>query len=181
MESATSERTKRPRGLDAATMAEAFQITAQDNADRPALRTKEDEFSCTWSEYAARVESVARGLSALGVGHGDTVGLMLTNRPEFHVFDTAAMHLGAVPFSVYNTYVAEQIEYLAGDAGNRVFVTEREFLDTILAVREKVDGIEHVIVVDGEGEDGTLTVAEVEEGGDAELDFEAAWRAVEND
>ncbi|MGI8512057.1 MAG: AMP-binding protein [Solirubrobacteraceae bacterium] len=86
MEGATSERTQRPRRLYAATMAEAFQITAEDNADRPALRTKEDAFSCTWGEYAARVEAVARGLSALGVGHGDTVGLILTNRPEFHFF-----------------------------------------------------------------------------------------------
>ena len=27
---------------------------------------------------------------------------MMTNRPEFHLVDTAALHLGAIPFSVYN-------------------------------------------------------------------------------
>jgi len=178
MESATQTRTHRPRGLDAATMAEAFQITAQDNADRPAIRTKGDEFSCTWAQYATKVESVARGLAALGVGRGDTVGLMLTNRPEFHFFDTAALHLGAVPFSVYNTYVADQIEYLAKDAGSRVIVTERAFLDTILAVRDRVGSVEHVVVVDGEGEKDTLTVSELERRGDPSFDFEGAWRAV---
>ena len=178
MESATPTRTHRPRGLDADTIAAAFQITAADNADRPAIRTKGDEFTCTWAEYAAKVESLARGLAGLGIGSGDTVGLMLTNRPEFHFFDTAALHLGAAPFSVYNTYVADQIEYLAKDAGARVVITERAYLDTILAVRDEVDSIEHVIVVDGDGEKGTLTVAQVEKKGDPGFDFEAAWRAV---
>ena len=51
MESATTEkRAHRPRGLDATNMCEAFQITAADNPDRPAIRTKDDEFTCTWSE-----------------------------------------------------------------------------------------------------------------------------------
>ncbi len=162
-------------------MCEAFQITAADNADRPAIRTKDDAYTCTWGEYAEKVESLARGLSALGVGPGDTVGLMLTNRPEFHLFDTAVMHLGACPYSVYNTYVADQIEYLVGDAGNAVFVTEKAFLDTISAVRGRSEQMEHLIVIDGEGEDDTITVAQLEEGGDPDFDFEGAWKAVTPD
>ena len=45
------------------------------------------------------------------------MALMLTNRPEFHWFDSAAMHLGATPFSLYNTYTVEQIQYQVDDAG----------------------------------------------------------------
>ena len=178
MESATPTRTHRPRGLDADTMAAAFQITVADNAGTPAIRTKDDEFSITWEEYAKRVESVARGLASLGLEHGATVGLMLTNRPEFHLFDTAALHLGAVPFSIYNTYTADQIEYLAQDAGNAIFVTEKAFLDTILAVRDKVDTVKHVIVVDGDGSNDTMTLEDLESKGDPEFDFEGAWKAV---
>ena len=44
---------------------------------------------------------------------------MLTNRIEFHLLDSAAMHLGATPFSIYNTSSPEQIAYLLSDAGNR--------------------------------------------------------------
>ena len=181
MESATRTRTHRPRGLDADTMAAAFQITAKDNADRTAIRTKGDEFSCTWAEYADEVEGLARGLAGLGVSHGDTVGLMLTNRPEFHFFDAAALHLGAAPFSVYNTYVADQIEYLVKDAGNRLLVTERAYLDIILAVRDRADTLEHVVVVDGDGKGGTLTTADVKAKGDPGFDFEGAWQAVKPD
>jgi long-chain acyl-CoA synthetase len=175
MESAAAERrTERPAGLDAGTMAEAFQITARDNAGEPALRTKDDSVALSWGQYAKRVEKLAAGLAALGLERGQTIGLMLTNRPEFHLFDAAAMHLGATPYSVYNTYAPEQIEHLAKDAENKIFVTEQEFLDRIQAV----EGIEHVIVVDGDG-DGTLSIEDVESRGEDGFDCEAAWRAVE--
>ena len=178
MESGTAERrTDRPAGLDAATMAEAFRITARDNADLPALRTKGDELNLTWGQYAERVERLAAGLAGLGLGRGQTIGLMLTNRPEFHLLDAAAMHLGATPFSVYNTYSPEQIEYLAGDADNRIFVTEQSFLERVQAV----EGIEHVVVVDGDAGDGVLSLGDVEAAANDDFDFESAWRAVEPD
>ena len=50
----------------------------------------------TWREYAERVERIAAGLAALGVERGDAVAMMLLNRPEFHLVDTAVLHLGAV-------------------------------------------------------------------------------------
>jgi long-chain acyl-CoA synthetase len=166
--------TDRPTALDAATVAEAFQLTARDNADEVALRTKDDEFSMTWGEYAAKVERVAAGLAGLGLGRGDTMGLMLTNRPEFHFFDTAAMHLGATPFSIYNTYTPDQIQHLVQDAGNKILVTEQAFLD-----RVKAAGVEQVVSVDG-GE-GALTIDDVESRAEDGFDLEAAWRAVEPD
>ena len=39
----------------------------------------------------------------LGLERGQTYALMLTNRPEFHIADTAALSLGATPFSLYQT------------------------------------------------------------------------------
>ncbi|WP_366919393.1 AMP-binding protein [Rhodococcus ruber] len=40
------------------------------------------------------MQVIAKGLHALGVRRGDAVGIMLENRPEFFVIDTAAQHLG---------------------------------------------------------------------------------------
>ena len=89
-----------------------------------ALRTiKDGDYEATLRRVRRAGRRLAAGLAALGVGRGDTVGFMLTNRPEFHLIDTAAMHLGATPFSIYNTSSPEQIEYLVADAGNRVIVT----------------------------------------------------------
>jgi len=161
---------------DATTMCEAFQATSAACGDRVAIRTLDDEISVNWAEYGDRVRSVAAGLAALGVRHGDTVGVMLCNRLEFHLVDAAAMHLGAVPFSVYNTYTASQIEYLLGDAANAVMVTETAFAETVRKAVAAVPSIEHLVVIDGSGEDFTL--AQLESGGDDGFDFDAAWRAV---
>ena len=81
------------RAVSAATLAEAFRITATDFPDRLAVRTKDDEVSLTWGELRERVDALAGGLAALGVKRGDTVALMLSNRPEFHIADLAVIGL----------------------------------------------------------------------------------------
>ena len=177
MEVTTAGRTERPAGLDASTVAEAFQLTAQAHPERVALRLKGDEFSMTWAEYAEKVQALAAGLAKLGLERGGALGIMLTNRPEFHFFDSAALHLGATPFSVYNTYAPEQIAYQVTDAGARIVVTEKAFLDRIRAI----EGVDHIIVVDATQLDEALTIADVEAEGDPEFDFEAAWHAVRPD
>ncbi len=160
-------------------MCEAFQLTAEERADSPALRLKDSDYEASWADYAEAVRKRAAGLAKLGVKRGDTVGFMLVNRPALHLTDAAAMHLGATCFSVYNTSSPEQVEYLVRDAENRVLVTEQAFLDTVLAAREAVDTLEHVIVVDGAVPEGTISVEQLEAMGDPAFDFEAAWQAAE--
>jgi long-chain acyl-CoA synthetase len=170
---------ERPRAFEAATMCEAFQVTAEEWAESPALRLKDADYEASFGEYAEAVGRRAAGLAKLGVTRGDTVGFMLVNRPALHLTDCAAMHLGATCFSVYNTSSPEQVEYVVRDAGNRVIVTEQAFLDTVLAAREQIEGLEHIVVIDGEAPAGTISIAELEDMGDPDFDFEAAWRVVE--
>jgi long-chain acyl-CoA synthetase len=179
VEATETEAAGRPAALSASTMCEAFQVTAAGWADNPALRLKDTDYEASWADYAEAVRKRAAGLAKLGVKRGDTVGFMLVNRPALHLTDAAAMHLGATCFSVYNTSSPEQVEYVVSDAGNGVIVTEQAFLDTVLAARESVDRLEHVVVVDGETPEGTISIAELEAMGDPDFDFEAAWQAVE--
>src|SRR4051794_12826032 len=120
----TSTAASGSRAVGAATIAEAFRITVEDHPDRVAVRTKDDEVSLTWGELRDRVDALAGGLHALGVRRGDTVALMIGNRPEFHVADLAAMTLGATPFSIYLTSSPEQVAYVVGDAEARVGIAE---------------------------------------------------------
>jgi long-chain acyl-CoA synthetase len=176
MESGTAERAapERPAALDAATLCEAFQTTATERADQEALRTPGGGVSITFGEYADRVRRIAAGLYGLGVRRGDAVAIMLVNRPEFNLVDTATLHLGATPFSVYNTSTTEQIEFLFANAGNSVVITERAFLPVLRGAK----GIEHVVLVDGD-EGGTMSLDRLEGSAADSFDFEAAWRAVE--
>lgn len=164
--------------MTAHTLCEAFQRTVAERPDAGALRTLDDERSLTFGQYAERARRVAEGLHSLGVRRGDTVALMLVNRPEFHVVDAAVMHLGAVAFSVYNTSSPEQIAHLFRNAANRVVVTERRFLANVLAAR--TPAIEHLVLVDG-ADSGSMTLDELAGRRSAGFDFDAAWRAIEPD
>ncbi len=159
------------------TLCAAFQRTAAVRPDAVALRTPDDSVAITWREYGDRVRRVATGLAGLGVGRGDTVALMLTNRPEFHVADTGVLHTGATPFSIYNTLATDQIAYLFGNAGNKVVITERQFLAKLQAANGEGQ-VEHFVVIDGPAE-GAMTLEELESSGDPSYDFDAGWQAVE--
>ncbi|MFI6321018.1 AMP-binding protein [Nonomuraea sp. NPDC050556] len=152
------------------TLPEAFQHACRQRPDTVALRTPGDAVRLTWAQYDEAVRRIAGGLASLGVRRGDTVAVMLTNRPEFHLAATAAEHLGATSYSIYNTSAVEQITFLLTNAATRVVITERQFADK---VRQAGGPVEHLLVV----EDGDLDRLEPAD----DFDFEAAWRAVSPD
>jgi long-chain acyl-CoA synthetase len=161
------------------TLCAAFQTVAKRDPDAVALRSADGATTITWRRYADRVRAIASGLAAIGVAAGDTVALMLTNRPEFHLCDTAVLHTGATPFSVYNTNPADVLAYQFGNAGNRVVICEKQFLPTVLAAARQGDTVEQVVCVDGEA-DGAASLATIESAPDADFDFDATWRAVQS-
>ena len=164
-----------PTAADATTMAEAFRLTADEHPDRVAVRTKDDEVSLTWGELRRRVDALAGGLAKLGVAKGDTVALMFSNRPEFHIADLAVMTLGATPFSLYQTLAPEQIAYVVGDAGAKVALIEQAFLEAVQAA--SAPSLEAIVVLEGGDGDGVVAWDDVE-GSDPEFDAETHWRAV---
>jgi long-subunit acyl-CoA synthetase (AMP-forming) len=160
------------------TLCEAFQHTARASPDAVALRTMGGRQTVTWREYAERVRRIAGGLDALGIRRGDAIALLLTNRPEFNLVDAAAMHLGAAPFSVYNTFSPEQINYLLTNSGCRVPVCERQYLEQARAAGGPV---EHIVVVDDPAREptpGTVSLCDLEATRAEGFDFDATWRGV---
>ncbi|MBZ0236527.1 MAG: AMP-binding protein, partial [Deltaproteobacteria bacterium] len=171
-----------PAALREDTLAGAFQRTVAERGASVALRTKGNAVSITWAEYGDRVRRYAGGLAGLGLRAGDALAILLVNRPEFNLVDTAAIHLGAVPFSIYNTSTAEQIRHLLVDSGAKIAVTQQAFLP---ALREAAQGtavatIVVVDVVDGEP-DGAVGLSTLEQLVPAGFDFEATWRATAPD
>ena len=171
--------TTAPAGQEvaASTVTEALRQTAAEHPDLVAFRTADDGVSLTWAEFSQRVEALAGGLAALGVGRGECVALMLSNRPEFHLADMAVAMLGATPFSIYTTYPAAEIEYLLKDSGARVVIAEQRFLGLIGEARRNATHVEHLIVVDGDAGDGVTALSDVE-GSDPAFDADAAVAAV---
>ncbi len=144
-----------------------FAATVERLGGEVALRSGEQ--TQTWSELSAQVGRIAGGLASLGVSKGDTIALMLSNRPEFVACDMAAIALGAVPFSIYQTSSPEQIAYVVGDAEARVAIVEAAYLDDFERAQAELPGVEHLIVLDAEG--GTEALADLEA---RDPDFDAA-------
>jgi long-chain acyl-CoA synthetase len=168
------------RAVDAPTLTEALRRTAANHPEIVAVRTADDDVSLTWAELLSRVDALAGGLAGLGVKRGDTVALMLGNRPEFHIADLAAVTIGATPFSIYTTYPAAEIRYLMDDAAARVMIVEQAFLPVVLEARKELPGLEHLIVVDGDPPQGAIALADVE-GSNPDFDVRAASAQVSPD
>ena len=167
--------------LAAATLCEAFQITAGLEPDAVALQNHGGSEPVTWAQYANRVRDVTTGLHACGVRPDDTVAILLRNRPVFNIVDTAILHAGAVPFSLYHTEPVEQMVKLVRNSEAKVLVTEPMFLDQIRAVAIACPQVEHVIVDGDAGAVGghrETSLAELERADPAGFDFDAGWRAV---
>lgn len=171
----------RPRALASGTLCEAFATTVAEHGDELALAAHGREQTWTWSQYAGDAQRYAAGLAALGVRRGDVVCLMLTNRPEFNICDAAAMHLGAICCSIYNTSPAEQIEHVLRSADPRAVIVEAAFLERLLEARESAGSTAQVVVVDGDAPSGTLSLDDLGSRGEAGFDVEAAARAVTPD
>jgi len=101
--------------------------------------------------------------------------------PEFHLLDTAVAHLGATPFSIYNTSSPEQIAYLLGDAANRVMIVETAFEARARTAIAEAGSVERLVVLDAERDDA-ISLADLEAADPGpKFDFEATWQAVRPD
>ncbi len=180
MHAAVTDSTRKGLAVGAPTLAHAFRITAAERSGEIAIRTKQDAFTITWGQLRERVDALAGGLARLGLQRGQTLALLMGNRPEFHVCDLAGLMLGATPFSIYSTYTAEQIEYLMRDAEARIIICEQQFLSRVLEARAELPLLEHVIVVDGEAPEGTLALADVE-ASNPDFDVEASVAQIKPD
>ena len=149
----------------APTIALAFRETAREHASAVAVRTLDGSVEWTWSELGERVDALAGGLRGLGVERGETVAIMLVNRPEFNLADLAVVTAGGTPFSIYQTYTPDQIAYVVSDSGAKVVITEQAFLPVVLKAREQLPEVEHVILIDPPADgppEGVTALADVE-------------------
>ncbi len=167
------------------TVTAAFVATVAARPDEVALRWRVPGgwSSWTWRDYAERAARVAAGLGDLGVEKGDRIVLMTRNRPEFHAADMAALLVGAVPVSVYESSSAEQVRCVAGHAEAVVAVIEPEFLDRVLDARATLGGLRHVVVISDPGAalaPGLVSFSTLLDAAPADLEAAAAGRRPED-
>jgi long-subunit acyl-CoA synthetase (AMP-forming) len=65
--------------------------------------------SVSWGELPGRVAPATAGLQAFGVGPGDRVGILMSNRPELAIADLALLHARAVPVCLFDSFTDDQL------------------------------------------------------------------------
>jgi|GEM_PF-1778848 len=101
----------------------------------------------TLGQFADQVTAVAKGLAALGVAQGDSVGLLASTRFEWSVFDFAIMASGGVTVPIYPSSSASQVEWIAGDATLKPLIVETP---QMAAAMKNLPGTTRVLAIDGD-------------------------------
>ncbi|HEY8558480.1 MAG TPA: AMP-dependent synthetase/ligase [Actinomycetes bacterium] len=146
------ERRQIEEEIQGRTLCDLLAEHAAGHGDTPAMSWKRDGAwqTLSWRDYRQRVAEVAMGLAGLGVGRGDFVAIMATNRPEHVLVDQAAVHAGATPTTFYFTLPPEQIRYLAGHCEAKVAVLEdRDMLKRWQELRDDLPALRYLVVLGG--------------------------------
>ena len=123
-------------------------------------RTADGWSPVTARAFRDRMTALARGLIAAGVGAGDRVVLLSSNRYEWTLFDFAIWAAGAVPVPVYPSASAEQIHWTLADSGAVAALVEtadheaavegmRDDLPALRRLWRIDDGLVDALVADG--------------------------------
>ncbi len=106
----------------------------------------------TWSDYYDAARAIGLGLIERGLGRGDPVAQLSEDRKEWLYVDMGVVCAGGITNGVYTTDSAEQLAYLVNDSGARfLFVENDEQLDKWLEARDRMPGLELVVVFEREG------------------------------
>jgi long-chain acyl-CoA synthetase len=120
---------------------------AREHPDKAAVVTTER--TMTYGELDDRVRRAAGALAGLGVSAGDRVALLLGTVPEFVEVLHGAWRLGAAVAPLNVMLTPDEAGYVLADAEARVVVADRAFLPVVLAVRDRLAELDHVVVVGG--------------------------------
>lgn len=153
--------------------------TARRTPDAPAWHVKTDGAwkATSYAAYAAEVRVAARALVGLGLAPKDTVCILGFNRPEWVVFDVAAMCVGAAPAGIYTTSSPAEVQYIVDHAGSPVILLENAAQwAKVDKVRHQLPKLRHVVLMKGTVVDDPLVLtweqflAKAEGVPDAEID-----------
>jgi fatty-acyl-CoA synthase len=110
--------------------------------DHDALISCHQQLRYSFGELHTEVERIARGLLALGVAHGDRVGIWSANRAEWLITQYAAAKAGAILVNVNPAYRVRELEYALVQSGVSVLIAAQRFRNTsyVAMLRELVPG-----------------------------------------
>jgi long-chain acyl-CoA synthetase len=108
-------------------------------------------------EMRSNAMRLANALKSLGIGKGDRVIIQIPNCPEVYHSFQAAYALGAVVVPINFMVGDAETAYIYKDTEAKAVISSKIFLPKIEACRKGVPSLRHVILIDADTPEGTLS------------------------
>jgi len=103
----------------------------------------------SWREAAERVDALAHGLLARGIGRGDAVAVIARTRLEWVLLDWATLRIGAVMVGIYPTSTAKECAYVLGHSESALaFAEDEEQREKLASVQAATPALREILRFD---------------------------------
>jgi len=110
----------------------------------------------TFFDLAQQANRLANALAANGIGRGDTVALLLPQRPETAIAHLAVYQLGAIAVPLSFLFGPEALDYRLTHSEAKAAFVDPQSLPNLLPVRERCTNLAHVVGVAGANAPGVV-------------------------
>jgi fatty-acyl-CoA synthase len=129
-----------------------FDATVARFSDREALVDRPTGRRWTYTQLAADVDALARGLIELGIGKTDRVGIWAPNCPEWALTQYATAKIGAILVNINPAYRTRELEFVLNQSGTRLLIAAEklktsDFAAMIEQVRPRCPGLARVVLI----------------------------------
>src|SRR6266540_5350117 len=132
---------------DKRTLAALWRAAVAETRDTPAYLIHEGDVwkPVSWDTAARRVEELAHGLLAHGIGKGDRFAILAPSTVDWALLDFALLSVGAAVVPIYPTSSASECAYIFENAEVQGIVVDESRLNEFRPLREQLLPLEHVL------------------------------------
>jgi long-chain acyl-CoA synthetase len=156
-------------------LSQLFQLRISESENDECYRVKRGDLwlPVSWGLFAGEVRAVSAGVIDLGFEHGQTVAILGKTCPAWCEIDMGCIYVGGCTVGIYDTLLADQIEFLLVDSKSALlFVEGKDSYERVLPMLSKVDTLQQIVVWDHEPEpqEGVMTLAALKASGKEKLE-----------
>jgi acyl-CoA synthetase (AMP-forming)/AMP-acid ligase II len=104
--------------------------------DREALVC--EDIRRTYRQLNERTNRLANTMKSLGVGHGDRVGILALNEPEYFDMYFGLGKIGAILVPINHRLAGPEIQYILSDCEAKVLVFGKEYTEVVDSIRNDI-------------------------------------------